>query len=148
MSTGASIDPLVLRQLTQRLDHAAGELVDQHGLTVDQWRMLERLADVGAETMAGLTTALALTGPTTTRVADRLVGMALVYRDVDATARRKVVLRLSRRGRQCYQRLSVDICAQQDAAMSGLEDTERELLMRLLWRATNEDPRRQAGVAS
>ena len=148
MSTDASIDPLVLRQLTQRLDHAVADLVDECGLTVDQWRMVERLAEVGAETMAGLTTALALTGPTTTRVADRLVSMALVYRGVDATDRRKVVLRLSRRGRQCHDRLSVEIRAQQDAAISGLEDTERELLVRLLSRAADEAPRQRSGAAS
>lgn len=141
MSTGANVDPLLLRQLTQRLDHAAATVADEHGLTVDQWRMLERLADAGSETMAGLATALALTGPTTTRVADRLVNLALIYRDIDATDRRKVVLRLPQRGRRVHDESTAAIAAEQNAALVGLGGEDQELLARLLCRATDGEPR-------
>lgn len=146
MSNGASIDPLLLRQLTQRLDQSAADVADGHGLTVDQWRMVERLASAGADTMAGLAASLALTGPTTTRVADRLVTLALAYRDVDTTDRRKVVLRLSRRGRRLHDQLATEIDAQQEGALANLDGEELTLLADLLHRATDAD--REVGATS
>lgn len=135
MSNGVSIDPLLLRQVTHLVDQSAGEVADGHGLTIDQWRMLERLARGGADTMAGLATSLALTGPTATRVADRLVTQALVYRAVDTTDRRKVLLRLSRRGHRLHDRVAPDIVAQQERALSNLDGNDLALLADLLHRA-------------
>lgn len=147
MSNGASIDPLLLRQLTQLVDQSAAEVAGGHGLTVDQWRMLGRLADTAADTMAGLAAALALTAPTATRVADRLVTMTLVYRDADATDRRKVVLRLSRRGHRLHDQLATEIAAQQEKALSNLNSDEQALLADLLNRATDgEVPLLRGGV--
>ena len=139
MSNGASLDPLLLRQVNQLVDQSAAEVADAHGLTVDQWRMLERLARGGADTMAGLAASLALTGPTATRVADRLVTLALAYRDVDTTDRRKVVLRLSRRGRRLHDQLAPDVAAQLEQALSNLDSDERTLLSDLLYRATDDE---------
>jgi len=141
MSISANIDPLLLRQLTQRLDHAAPEVAEPHGLTVDQWRMLGRLADAAGETMAGLATALALTGPTTTRVADRLVSLTLVYRDVDTTDRRRVVLRLSPRGRRLYDQLATEVTAAQDSAIRRLEGAAERELAWWLARVTDDTAR-------
>lgn len=139
MSNGASIDPLLLRQVTQLVDQRAAEIAGERGLTVDQWRMVERLAGAGADTMAGLAAALALTGPTTTRVADRLVTQALAYREVDDTDRRKVVLRLARRGRHLHDELAERVGAEQERVLGGLCSDERELLARLLRRVTGAE---------
>lgn len=132
MSNGAAVDPLLLRQLVQRVDQQAAEVAGQRGLTVDQWRMVERLARAGAETMADLTAVLALTGPTTTRVADRLVTWALAYRDVDDTDRRRVVLRLARRGRRLYDELAAEVEAAQADVLAGIDPEQRERLSELL----------------
>src|SRR5690625_2754802 len=94
----SGLDALFLRRMAARLDRGAAAAVRGHGLTVDQWRMLDLLASTGPLPMAALCEELSLAGATATRVADRLVVEALAYRSIDDTDRRRVVLGASERG--------------------------------------------------
>ncbi|MDS1270112.1 MarR family transcriptional regulator [Lipingzhangella sp. LS1_29] len=127
-----AIDPLLLRHVAAEVDRRAEEIVHGHGLTLDQWRTLDLLHTRGPHSMAALTSALGLTGPTATRVADHLVTTALAYRDADTTDRRRVVLRVSRRGTELHDQLSTPVHAAQAAVLSPLDDTERATLVQLL----------------
>lgn len=82
------------RNLTACLD---AELQDT-GLGVDHWLALDALAAAAGLTMAELQALTPTPGPTLTRVVDRLVVQALVYREVDQFDRRKVRVFLSERG--------------------------------------------------
>lgn len=98
---------------TARLD----EVLKPAGLSLDQWLVIDALAKDGGLTMADLADQAMVTGPTLTRVVDRLVSNAQVYREVDANDRRRIRVYLSRRGRSAHQRIAAKV-----------ENVERELL--------------------
>lgn len=89
------------------------------GFSLDRWLVVDALALEPGLPMAALAERTAVTGPTLTRVVDRLVSTALVYREVDVHDRRKVRVYLSRRGHARHQRV-----------MEQLAAVERDLLDR------------------
>lgn len=103
-----------------------------HGLTVDRWRALRLLAERGPQSMAELGAATRISGPTLTRVVDRLVEDALVYRNVDPADRRRVNAHVSDRGRRLWRKLAPRLDELERSALSALSDDEAETLHRLL----------------
>ncbi|MGP4019261.1 MarR family transcriptional regulator [Saccharopolyspora sp. 5N708] len=101
--------PALTRALT-RAARAVTASVEQvlkpEGLTFDQWLVVETLAAEGGLAMADLAERTTTTGPTLTRVVDRLVTTALLYREVDQTDRRKILVHLSRRGQATHRRIA------------------------------------------
>lgn len=102
--------------LTRALTRAARAVTSQveavlrpDGLTLDQWLVLEALAEERGLAMAELATRTSVTGPTLTRVVDRLVTTAAVYREVDASDRRRVRVYLSPRGRTLHKRVAARV---------------------------------------
>ena len=91
---------LVERQFTQRI---ATEL-ESAGATVEQWRALNLLADGVGHPMSQVAEHVLLAAPTTTKLVDGLVAQALVYRRIDDTDRRRVLIFLSARGRTALRR--------------------------------------------
>lgn len=92
-------------------------IVADSGLSFDQWLVLDTLARTDGQSMAELASETHVTGPTLTRVVDRLVSNAKLYRDVDPADRRRVLVHLAPRGRSVYELLR-----------SRVEAAERELL--------------------
>lgn len=119
--TWDSAEPVT--QLLVRLVRTATTQVEAilkpEGLVFDQWLVIEALARQRGQTMAELATRTMVTGPTLTRVVDRLVTNATVYREVDANDRRKVRVYLSPRGRLAYRRIAAKV-----------REVERKLLER------------------
>lgn len=74
-------------------------------LTLDDWLVLEALGASPGLTMAELRARTLTAAPTLTRVVDRLVARAAVFREVDADDRRKVRVNLSKRGAALHSRL-------------------------------------------
>ena len=74
-------------------------------LTLDDWLVLEALGTSPGLTMAELRAQTLTAAPTLTRVVDRLVARAAVFREVDADDRRKVRVNLSKRGAALHSRL-------------------------------------------
>lgn len=73
--------------------------LEPHDLGLDHWLALDALAAAdGGTTMAELQGRIRTAAPTLTRVVDKLVTRAAVYREVDAIDRRKVRVHLSKRG--------------------------------------------------
>ncbi|GAA3849682.1 MarR family transcriptional regulator [Saccharothrix violaceirubra] len=104
-----------VRAVTGRVE----EVLRPEGLTLDQWLVVAALADRRGLTMSELTACTPASGPTLTRVVDKLVGRALVYREVDPEDRRRVRVYLGQRGRALYRRVSVKV-----------DEVERDLLGR------------------
>jgi DNA-binding MarR family transcriptional regulator len=102
-----------LTRATRALALRIESILTSAGLTFDQWLAVDALAEATGVTMTELAAATALTGPTLTRVVDRLVMTALVYREVDSTDRRRVRVYLSSRGKATHRRLHADIADQE-----------------------------------
>ncbi|KWX25837.1 MarR family winged helix-turn-helix transcriptional regulator [Mycolicibacterium wolinskyi] len=92
-----------------RLARMIGAVIERHladeDLTLDDWLVLEALGTAPGLTMAELRAQTLTAAPTLTRVVDRLVARALVFREVDADDRRKVRVNLSKRGAALHARL-------------------------------------------
>lgn len=100
----APLDRLLVqveRQVSRRME----AVLTDDGLTVDQWRVLDLLADGAGRTMSAIAAAVAVPGPTLTKVVDRLVDAAAVYRLADVRDRRRVLVFLSDDGRATHERL-------------------------------------------
>ncbi|GAB3487917.1 MarR family winged helix-turn-helix transcriptional regulator [Amycolatopsis cihanbeyliensis] len=85
------------------------QLLKPEGFGLDQWLVVEALAERSGLSMADLAARTMVTGPTLTRVVDKLVSNAVVYREVDEEDRRRVRVYLSPRGRAAYKRIAAKI---------------------------------------
>ena len=75
----------LLRQVASGLTSRVEEILVDHELTFDQWRVLHTLVQQGPLSMSDLGGRTRVPGPTLTRIGDRLVERLLLYRKVDAT---------------------------------------------------------------
>ena len=89
----------------------------KEGVPVEQWRILKVLSDGKGHSMGELAEAVLLNHPTLTKMIDRMVTDALVYRVQDADDRRKVVMFSSDRGKTLTQRLN-SLALSQEAHIS------------------------------
>jgi DNA-binding MarR family transcriptional regulator len=99
---GRFIDDYLLYLLALASHQASGEFHAQLkglGVPVATWRVLGALADVEGETVSALARHVLLNQPTLTKMLDRLAGQGLVERTASAGDRRKVLVRITERGR-------------------------------------------------
>ena len=82
--------------------------------------------------MSNLTQAALLNHPTLTKMIDRMISDALVYRRPDPKDGRKVLIFISERGRTLNDRLSRLANLRQAEIVEGYGDRETEELKRLL----------------
>ena len=75
-------------------------------MPVEQWRILKVLSDGNGHSMGELADAVLLNHPTLTKMIDRMVSDALVYRVQDPEDRRKVLMFFSDRGKALCKRLN------------------------------------------
>ncbi|GAA1535252.1 MarR family winged helix-turn-helix transcriptional regulator [Nocardioides humi] len=96
------------------LRRALQPLLDEHGLTLEHWRILAVVADAPGLGMGEVATAAAVPAATLTRHADRLVERGLLVRRVDPADRRRAVVALSPLGQAYAGRL---LAAERTAAV-------------------------------
>jgi DNA-binding MarR family transcriptional regulator len=118
----ASARPLgrLLAQAERLLARRTEAALAHHGLTVDQWRVLDLLSDGEGHTMSEIVAAIVVPGPTLTKIVDRLVDAAAVYRLVDARDRRRVLALLSESGQDLHARVAPGVAAAEEAALATL----------------------------
>jgi DNA-binding MarR family transcriptional regulator len=114
----------VVRQLAR--------ILDDEGVTVDQWRILQLLADGRGHRMSELSEFAFLPAASLTRVVDRMVTDGLVHRRVDTLDRRRVLVHLTARGRALSRRLAAVAAREQHALLDGADPAETERLLALL----------------
>lgn len=121
---------LVKRRVVARLAPALAAA----GCTVEEWRVLSLLADGGGHAMTEIAEHALLPAPTLTKLVDRMVSANRVYRRVDDTDRRRVLVFLSARGRDLYRKLSQVVEDEGDALVAAAGREEMALLGALLAR--------------
>ncbi|MGH6776825.1 MAG: MarR family winged helix-turn-helix transcriptional regulator [Bradyrhizobium sp.] len=112
MAKSAPIDLPITEHLAYLLAQANREIsrqldvrLRQEGVPVEQWRVLTILSSDKGLSMGELAEAVLLNHPTLTKMIDRMVSDALVYRVQDPGDRRKVLLYLSDRGKTLAKRI-------------------------------------------
>ncbi|MEV6982974.1 MarR family transcriptional regulator [Sphaerisporangium sp. NPDC051017] len=101
-------------------------------VSVEQWRILQALADGRGHSMGDLAEAALMPHPTLTKAVDRLVDRAVVYRGHDPTDRRKVAVFLASRGSELLGRLEAGIAEHHRAILATYGVARTEELMREL----------------
>lgn len=139
MSTSAArITDAALGPLLHGAAHGVARRVEAalagSGLTLDQWRVLAFLADGRGHPMSGIAGAARVPPPTLTKIVDRLVDAALVYRRVDEADRRRVLVLLSERGRDRYAELAPRVLEVEQGLAAVLGGADAARLARLLAR--------------
>jgi DNA-binding MarR family transcriptional regulator len=130
----------VLGQIERQVARLLEAELAAEGFTVDQWRVLDLLADGDGHTMSEIAAAIVVPGPTLTKIMDKLVDTAVVYRLVDTRDRRRVLAFISNSGRVVHDRLAPRIARAEADAVTPL-GADAPVLLELLNRlATNRSP--------
>ncbi|MGQ0483601.1 MAG: MarR family winged helix-turn-helix transcriptional regulator [Pseudonocardia sp.] len=119
-----------------RLSRRIERLLEPSSLTLEQWRVLTLLADGAGHPMSEIAAHAMVPPPTLTKLVDKLVDRALVYRRVDDADRRRILVFLSARGRKLHHRVDDLVRGEESeiVATLGVDDTAefRELLHRVV----------------
>ncbi|MFI1354604.1 MarR family winged helix-turn-helix transcriptional regulator [Streptomyces sp. NPDC020898] len=124
----------LLRLLTRAERLAARRLqsvLDEHGCTLDAWRVLALLSDDAGHHMTAIAEAAFLPPPTLTRLVDHLVDQNLVHRRVDPYDRRRILVHLTPRGQEYWRRLDREVRADWPLLSDGDDELLGALLDRL-----------------
>ncbi|MGI3229691.1 MarR family winged helix-turn-helix transcriptional regulator [Streptomyces sp. GTA36] len=105
--------------------------LDEHGCSLDAWRVLSLLSDGEGHPMAAVAEAAFLPPPTLTKLVDQLVDQNLVYRRVDPLDRRRILAHLTPRGEDHWRRVDREVRAQWPVLSDGDDELLRGLLHRL-----------------
>ncbi|HWM04280.1 MAG TPA: MarR family transcriptional regulator [Actinophytocola sp.] len=127
--------PLVrlLGQVERRVSRQLEATLAEERLTVDQWRVLDLLSEGPGRTMSYIAAATGVPGPTLTKIVDRLIDAAAVYRLVDPRDRRRVLAFISDDGRLLHDRLAPRVTRTEADALSALGE-DAPTMIRLLVR--------------
>ncbi|MBH5370483.1 MarR family winged helix-turn-helix transcriptional regulator [Bradyrhizobium glycinis] len=117
--------------LSQASRHFARHL-NADGIALDEWRLMKALSERRGMTMRAIADELALSAPTTTKIVDRMVQEALVYRAPDPSDRRKVVLFLSEKGAERLAAQSARVNEQETKAEDAYGNEHAEQLRAML----------------
>ncbi|MBS3652056.1 MarR family transcriptional regulator [Pseudaminobacter sp. 19-2017] len=105
---------------------------ERFGLSVVGWRLMAILgthSPLSAKALAELT---AMDQVSTSRALDQLVAKRLVSRRVDPSDRRRVVLRLSKKGEVVYSEVVPVLFAAENALMSGLSAEDSRMIRSIM----------------
>lgn len=99
-----------------RFTHAALESrLQEHGASVEQWRVLERLAGLDGCSMGELANDVLMNHPALTKMTDKLVSNGLVHRAPDPSDQRRVLVYVTDRGAVLAERLRPIVKAHEKA---------------------------------
>src|SRR5262245_17781808 len=111
----------VLSHTEARVTRELEKVLAQENCTVERWRALALLADGGPHAMTELASFALVSAPSLTRLVDRLVADNLAYRLPDPRDRRRVLVHITDRGRDCYRRACRRIARDGDAIVSAVD---------------------------
>ncbi len=93
-----------LAHLVAQASRQLSRQLTEEGVPLDQWRILKILFDTNGLSMRETADLLAMNTPTLTKIVDRMVEEALVYRIPDPNDRRKVRIAVSEKGKSLFAR--------------------------------------------
>ncbi|PSM40711.1 MarR family transcriptional regulator [Streptomyces dioscori] len=127
-----------LAHLLTRAERLAARLLrgalEEHGCTLDAWRVLSLLSDGEGHPMTAVAEEAFLPPATLTKLVDHLVDQNLVHRRVDPLDRRRILAHLTPRGETYWRRVDREVRTRWPARSGGEGDEEllRGLLLRLV----------------
>ncbi|MEH2488416.1 MarR family winged helix-turn-helix transcriptional regulator [Bradyrhizobium sp. AZCC 2230] len=124
--------PDLIRGVNRRLEQVLEAELKPKGVSLHQYRVLEALTERNGLPMGELATRLFVDGPTLTKIIDKMVESAEVYRGPDPHDRRKVLIFLSRRGAAHFEDVGPLITSIQQEFLDRLGKSDAAALTNLL----------------
>lgn len=124
----------LLSQVGRLMRRAFDERARKLGVTRPQWQVLGLLRDNAGINQGGLADLLEVEPITLGRMIDRLQEAGLVERRADPADRRAWRLHLTDRGRAQLELLRPDAIATLDCMLEGIDESDREVVLRSLER--------------
>jgi DNA-binding MarR family transcriptional regulator len=124
-----------LDRVRGHVDRELDRVFAEHGLTRPSFEVLvtlARLEEEGGVTQRQLMDELGLTSGTVSVRIDRLVELSLVERRPDPDSKRNVLIELTERGREVFERVAPAHLANEARLLAALSDQDRRLLAELL----------------
>jgi DNA-binding MarR family transcriptional regulator len=129
------IDDYLLYLLALASHQASGEFLARlkaMGVPVATWRVLGALSDVEGETVSALARDVLVNQPTLTKMIDRMARDGLVERAASAGDRRKVLVRITERGRAMVAELRRRAKAHETEVLAAYDPAEVDRLKAML----------------
>lgn len=106
------------------------QLSDQDtGITIDQWVILQVLADQDGLSQLEIAKAVFKDAPTVTRIIDLLCKKKLTKRSADASDRRRFKIKLTKQGQEKIDEVLPIIQKARQQTWNGISDKDREQLV-------------------
>ncbi len=115
----------MIARVNRRLEEELADRLKPGGVPIEQFRILETLAQRGPQPMGALAAAALVEKPTLTKIVDRMVAAGLVFREPDEQDRRRVNIALAPEGSALYARLDA-VSAEQERRIAELLDGDDE----------------------
>lgn len=123
----------IIASVNRQLEDELAERLRPGGVPIEQFRILETLAQRGECAMGELAQAVLVEPATLTKIIDRMVSEQLVFRAPDPADRRRVKILTAPAGKALWKRLS-GISKAQEARIAALLDASRADELRSLLR--------------
>ncbi|MBP7063180.1 MarR family transcriptional regulator [Ferrovibrio sp.] len=123
---------LLLKRAERLIDAQLAAALRDENLSAEEWRVLDILSDGQGRVMSDLAAEAVFNLPALSKLVDRLVSRALLFRAPDQSDRRKVLVFVSDHGLSVYQRLQPDIQASGEALLANVSHTRVQQLKKLL----------------
>lgn len=124
--------PELIRGVNRRLEQMLEAELKPRNLSLHQYRVLEALTEADGLAMGDLATRLFVDGPTLTKIIDKMVESAQVYRAPDPHDRRRVLIFLSQRGAVQFRDIGPLIKSVQQDVLDRLGAADAAALTNLL----------------
>jgi DNA-binding MarR family transcriptional regulator len=122
----------LIASVNRQIEEDLEDRLRPEGLPIEQFRVLNALSQKDGQPMGALAARVLVDATTLTKLIDRMMTVALVYRAPDPHDRRKVLIFLATKGRALCDRLAPVVGEQQRQIFADLEDDKAEELKRLL----------------
>jgi DNA-binding MarR family transcriptional regulator len=122
----------LIASVNRQIEEDLEDRLRPEGLPIEQFRVLNALSQKDGQPMGALANRVLVDATTLTKLIDRMMAEALVYRAPDPHDRRKVLIFLATKGRALCDRLAPVVGEQQRQIFADLEDDKAEELKRLL----------------
>jgi DNA-binding MarR family transcriptional regulator len=133
--TGEPLSPALFRALAKAFKGVNAELgrrLEPYGVHPGQDYVLDELWHEDGQPVGVLAGRIGIEVPTLVRTLTRMEAAGLLRREADPADRRRVIVRLTARGRELEQMVPPILAEVTEFATAGISDAEREQLLRLL----------------
>lgn len=124
--------PELIRGVNRRLEQMLEAELKPRCMSLHQYRVLEALTEENGLPMGDLATRLFVDGPTLTKIIDKMVESAQVYRAPDPHDRRRVLIFISQRGTAKFRDISPLIKSIQRDVLDRLGASDAAALTNML----------------